>query len=316
MDPVQPMRHLATVIVSATLAFLIGTSGSATPFVFPHDSLTEYERQEWCGLPPISAGAKFIIVSADIAVALSSAAIGSQDEITTTASVEIEPGEEPLYIVLISARPILWRFSGALDRIEHVGLAGSITGPNGAQSPPLLGATGLPAERIAMVKRSQCYRYFSEVQSIAGATTIAALKQVVGGEPDSASVANRLLRIMLPSRTIEAYSQSYESKAPYASREFPGGIVDINPSTVVASQPVVVYEVPPSTPGLKLLVDTGALSLNKSGEYLIRRKIRLPAGLSRERFLLLRDVPEPSGDLHQSCVVSEETGRILGNGSC
>lgn len=311
------MRSLATIIVSATVALLIGTGGSSARAIFDrHDSLTEYERQEWCGLPPITTGAKFIIVSADIAVALSSAAVGSQDEITTTASVQIEPGEEPLYVVFISLRPIVWRFSGAVDRIEHVALAGSITGPNGADSPPLLGATGLPAERITMVRRSQCYRYFSEVQSIAGATTIAALKQAVGRAPDLVSAASRLLRIALPSRSIEAYSQSYEPKAPYASAEFPGGIVDIDPSTVVASQPVVAYEVPPSKSGLMLLLETGALSLNRDGEYLIHRKIRLPAGLSRERFLLLRDVPEPSGDLNQSCVVSEDTGRVLGNGSC
>ena len=60
---------------------------------------------------------------------------------------------------------------------------------------------------------------------------------------------------------------------------FPGGVIDIDPKTVVANVPVAAYEVLPSEAGLAQLVASGALTRNSSGEYVVHRKIRFPAGL-------------------------------------
>ncbi|TBW34080.1 hypothetical protein EYW49_18970 [Siculibacillus lacustris] len=101
---------------------------------------------------------------------------------------------------------------------------------------------------------------------------------------------------------------------------YPGGIVPIDPATVVASHPPLVYDVLPGLAGVAQLLDQGALARNPSGEYLIRRKIRFPGGMygaNSVRFLLLRGVPVPDGELGHSCIVSEETGEAIpGTAGC
>jgi len=71
------------------------------------------------------------------------------------------------------------------------------------------------------------------------------------------------------------------------------------------------YEVLPQEAGLIQLVRSGALKQNIGREFLITKKIRMPAGLSGghlAKFVLLRGVPEPDGDFGHSTVISEETG--------
>jgi hypothetical protein len=97
-------------------------------------------------------------------------------------------------------------------------------------------------------------------------------------------------------------------------RYYPGGVVEVDPEKVVSSRPVERYDILPNQVGLLQLVQVGALSRNRGGEFLIRKKIRFPAELHgghSARFLLLRGVPEPDGDPGHSCVMVEETGRPL-----
>jgi hypothetical protein len=66
----------------------------------------------------------------------------------------------------------------------------------------------------------------------------------------------------------------------------------------------------PQEAGLIQLEQSGVLSQNQSGEFLIHRQIRFPAELSGAhgvKFLLLRGVPKPEGDPGHSCVIDEAT---------
>jgi hypothetical protein len=95
------------------------------------------------------------------------------------------------------------------------------------------------------------------------------------------------------------------------TRFFPGGVTEIDPKTVVASVPALPYEVLPSQAGLVQLLATGALTQNSEGEYVVRQKIRFPAGLyggHSATFLVMKGAPYPEGDPGHSCVVVEETG--------
>jgi len=83
---------------------------------------------------------------------------------------------------------------------------------------------------------------------------------------------------------------------------------------VVASTSAEPYEVLPEQAGLIQLVQSGALTQNALGEFLINRKIRFPAGLAGAhsvKFLLRLGVPEPEGDPGHSTVISEDTGAPL-----
>ena len=59
--------------------------------------------------------------------------------------------------------------------------------------------------------------------------------------------------------------------------------------------------------GLAQLVQSGALTQNGLGEFLINKKITFPAGLTGAhgvKFLLRRGVPKPDGDPGHSAVLS------------
>jgi hypothetical protein len=100
-----------------------------------------------------------------------------------------------------------------------------------------------------------------------------------------------------------------------------GGLVDIDPTTVVPPGLAEAYEVFPAEMGLAQLVASGALVATGDGgfpdQYRIAQPIpRFPAGLTGSHavvFVLERGVPLPAGDAGHSCVLSEKTGLPLVN---
>src|SRR5262249_32059899 len=114
--------------------------------------------------------------------------------------------------------------------------------------------------------------------------------------------------------------QSGPSRAKDEMYRFsPGGVIEIDPKTVVGSQPAASYEVLPQQAGLVQLLASGALTQNSVGEYIVRQKIRFPAGLAGAHsvtFLIMKGTPYPEGDPGHSCVVVEETGEKKGGGGC
>jgi hypothetical protein len=216
------------------------------------------------------------------------------------------------------------------------------TGPNRKPNEtPLAGVTGLPAERVSFLAQSNCLAYFTEAPSSQAAiaaghvrretgkepTVVAGRYQVSGfavpsGEIRTTGRANRpMLVVRKPSGTLVIEGQAnvvveagQSDLASEVARFYPGGVIEIDAATVVASMPAARYEVLPNQAGLLQLVQAGALARNGRGEYLIKQKIRFPAelnGAHSVRFLLLRGVPAPDGDPGHSCVIVEETGYSL-----
>lgn len=301
------------------------------------------EARAGCTLPKASDRAKVVLLSAYEADGLSTTTIGSQDVGTGTGTVTVEPGDGPVYIVIAAFRPVIWRFSGAVERIERVALGAVMTGP--ASSAPtaksLAGATGVPAERITFLPRTDCLGYFTETPSGKAATVAALVRRETGKEPVVAGrygvagfavpsgeirTSGRADRPMLvisklqgmlkveggANVVVEAGASDLASEI---ARFYPGGLVEIDPAIVTASEQPARYEVLPNQAGLLQLLQRGALVRNKGGEFIIREKIRFPAelnGAHSARFLLARGVPLPDGSPGHSCVIVEETGEPLG----
>jgi hypothetical protein len=297
-------------------------------------------------MPKASAAAKVVLLSAYEADAVSTATIGSQDVATRTGRIEVEAGSEPLYVVVVSFRPVIWRFSGAVERLERVVHAGTNTGPNRSEREqvPLVGAIGVPAARVTMLPRAGCLQYFTEAPSTGAAVAAAHVRQDAGKEiaataaryqvsgfdiPSGAVLTSERGRGQRPTLVIRKPSGSLGAEGGTnivveagglnglrgdVARFYPGGVVEVDPVDVVSSRPAARYEVLPNQAGLLQLVQSGALTRNHGGEYLIHRKIHFPAelyGAHAVKFLLLRGVPEPDGDPGHSCVIVEETGRPL-----
>jgi Ca2+-binding EF-hand superfamily protein len=300
-----------------------------------------------CTMPTASENAKVVLLSAYQTDALSSATIGSQDTVVHAGRVTVEPGSEPLYVVIATYGPTIWQFTGAVERVERVVMTSSQTGPSqwNAQQPSLVGATGIAQDRIRFLGRSNCLSYFAETPSSASLQASAAVRQATGKAPDVISAKYSVGSYSIPSGNIETLNdrgqqpliiqksggslniigntgnviiQSGPSQArDEMKRFFPGGVIDIDPKTVVASAPVAAYEVLPAQAGLVQLLGSGALTQNRSGEYIVRDKIRFPAGLTGAHavtFLVMKGAPYPDGDPGHSCVVSEDSGDSKGAG--
>ena len=302
-------------IVTAALLVVTSSLGADAGW----GRLTDEERVV-CAVPAPSTGAKVVLLSTAGARGRSSATIGSQDNVTWTAGVEIEAGSEPLYVVLVANAPIIWRFSGAVERLEHIVLSSTRTGSNqtNKNQEPLVGASGVPAKRLTFVKSPKCFRPFARLKSIDGAVTVARVRNAIRKKLDVIESFHRVGSVSLPSMTPGEGPQRPAVPSFYGRYSLgQDNVIQIDPHSVIASRPVEPYDLLPGEAGLAQLVALGALSRVEKNEYIIHRKIRFPPGLSgvsRLGFLLLRGVPEPVGDPGSACVVSEETGAPLSSG--
>jgi Ca2+-binding EF-hand superfamily protein len=80
----------------------------------------EAEKRAVCAMPKASEAAKVMLLGAYQTGAISNVTLGSQDIAVGVGNVTIEPGAEPLYLVIGTFRPTIWRFYGAVERIERL----------------------------------------------------------------------------------------------------------------------------------------------------------------------------------------------------
>jgi Ca2+-binding EF-hand superfamily protein len=309
----------------------------------------EVAAQAGCDMPAASDKAKVVLLSAYETDALSSAALGSQDVVIHAGRAVVEPGDEPIYVVLASYAPTIWQFSGAVERIERLVMGGSLGGSLGGansrdpKQPPLAGVAGIARERITFLARPNCLNYFSEAPSASSLQAAGTIRTKAGKAPDVVAAKYSVGSFGVPSGKIETLREQRKQplvimksqgslniigdasnvivqSGPSRAREemerfFPGGVTQIDPKSVVADVPVAAYEVLPAQAGLVQLLTAGAVTQNDSGEYIVRQKIRFPAGLSGAHavtFLIMKGTPYPDGDPAHSCVIVEDTGESKG----
>ena len=328
------MRRRLLASISHTLIGALSWTYAAAQPMTPPDFMQRAEREmrerqaatkAACAFPAPSQTARVVLFETYGTEALSTVTIGSQWVATEIGRVVIEPGEEPLYVVVASYRPVIWQFSGATDRIERLVLAGESTGPNQSVrgETPLIGAAGVPAERITFLRQPECMTYHAGPNVIRSRAATEAVRSQTGQSPIVVAPSEQIGSVTLPS------GQTTMTPAPRATipgvdtlqrrmlRFHPGGWIGLDDvSAVVASKPVERYEVLPQEAGLIQLEQDGALKRNEQGEFLVLKKIRFPAGLHGAqlvRFRIQKDVPMPAGDPGHSCVIMEETGMALHN---
>jgi Ca2+-binding EF-hand superfamily protein len=343
---------LAEIEAAATAAFMaVDTDGNGTisqdeldaaRSQVNHQRSVEQTRLN-CGMPAASERSKIVLLSSSETEALSNVAIGTQDEITGVGIINVEPGDEPIYLVIASYQPTIWRFSGAVERIERVVVTTTRTGLNRTDpnALPPAGVTGLPADRITFARQSGCVSVFNEAPSIDAAKAAGVVKQQAGKDVAVTAGRFRVAGFRVPSgkvdvvesnrpgllvfeknraQRVEGQAGSIQPQAETGNLEriflhwTPGGLIEIDAKSVVASSTVEPYEVAPQEAGLIQLMKSGALTQNQRGEFLIHSKIRYPAALSGRhtaKFLLMRGVPLPEGDPGNSLVIAEETGEPI-----
>jgi Ca2+-binding EF-hand superfamily protein len=276
----------------------------------------EIRTAQACGLPPVPSNARLVVYGGYEGDTISSAFIGGPEEETNLIDVSIERGSDPLYLVLTSYESMVWRFSGATDRVARV-VVSSLHSNEGRVS--LSGVVGVPADHVTIATPG-CPRYFHERTGRETERSLTALGQALGRQPNAVFASYSTQRISLPSGTLTA-AQSGGAPVPNgfdpgmwreASRFWPGGLAKVDPRSIVAKARVAPYAVLPSQMGLSQLIGSGAIQPTGSGYRIVRPIPQMPpsmGGAHSVRLELANGVPMPPGDPVHSCVISLATGK-------
>lgn len=287
-------------------------------------------RGRLCGFPTPPKDAAIAFVGAYEGQGVSTVSIDGDDVETSVSDVLIEPGDKPLYVVLSSYDAMVWRFTGAVNRVARV-VATSSKG-NKANA-PRVGVVGVPKAKVSFTTRTNCLRYDGD-KNDGGPAALAA---TLGREVDVSAVTYGLALASLPSGKVSnnatfANAREAPKDSPAAAmweemRRFsPGGVIEIDPRSVVSNLPAAKYQVLPQQAGLAQLIEEGALTPTATAKALeiengdikrstvirglrINRQITFPAGLNGAHsvnFVLGRGVPKPNGSPGHSCVMSED----------
>jgi hypothetical protein len=281
-----------------------------------------------CAMPALAAGADLVLLSTYEGVSLSSVSVGGQDQETNIIDVAIQPGDEPLYLVLASYESMVWRLTGAVKRVQRVAISSANAAPGGVSAS---GGVGLPKDKVAILP-ANCISYFSKTDGRDSLRAEATLERSIGKRPAKIVATYSASAVTLPSGEITTPSRDPREQGgtpagfdPETWREalrfWPGGVQQVAPASIVARARVEAYSVLPSQAGLAQLVGSGALTkFRSSGKYRIVRPIaRFPAsmgGAHRADFLLAPGVPVPPGDMLHACLKIEQTGEIKGGPMC
>lgn len=259
-----------------------------------------------CGMTKPAAAHRFVVVAPLlVGEAVSSVALAGQDQETTVAVLDIEPGAQPLHILIVSWSTRIWQFRGATSRVAHVALA--------ANQPAAV--AGLAQEKVTLLPTGDCNLHVSSAPG-AALNVARMLRATVGREPDVVLMEPAPGTIALPSGKIVARKTTPLNPAnrgdawlmTFRGEQRPE-VIEIDPKTIVAADPVERYDVLPNEAGLYQLLNEGALVYTGNRTFKIVKPIkRYPAGLGGGRavtFVLAKGVPQPPGRPGHSCLRSE-----------
>ena len=285
------------------------------------------KREAGCSFAAPSPGARFIAYSPYGGQTISTVFVGSQDIETGVIDVTVTPGKEPLFLVLKTHDSVIWRFTGATDRIERVVAAtyASVrrTGSGGAGGSSAVGVIGVPRGRV-QITGSDCLPRLEDRQEIAAGVPQETLTALFSRKPDMIGAENPIGTLTLPALTIARFdARVMREPLPgfdpavweEAMRFAPGGVSQVNAGAVIAAEPVGDYAVLPNIFGLAQLVASGHLTFEgppHSRKFTLQKPlVRWPAemnGALSAAFVKPEGIPMPPGTLGHSCVLTPEQG--------
>lgn len=274
---------------------------------------------DWSETDLPAKGDKVIMVTTNQGGAYSDVSIVGQSAITNSAKIIIQEGSEPLFLFLISNKPIIWQISGSTSRINKV-----ITHVNNNA------VTGILKDKIRyhplpiFQGNNNPFQYIYEGTNANKGTTRfsstaanARMLGLIGTSPDASYGEYVLDSIELPSGNVPNKRPGDIAKLVQEGFDpsSPEGVTTTDPKTVVSNTPAVKYAVLPGRAGIAQLLAVGALQKMGYKRYKIIKPIQaFPVGLTGElavKFLLAKGIALPSGNAGQSCIVSEDTQTVI-----
>ncbi|WP_194291642.1 hypothetical protein [Rhizobium sp. ICMP 5592] len=255
---------------------------------------TEILRQQVgrCAFPKADPRQKVYVIASYEGGTLSNTTVSGQDKETETSTIDIADGSDPLYLAVSSYTPMIWRITGHVERVAS--FFGSARGG--------VGVLGLPREKVVLTGDQECINRL-EKNSVSSQAYLGTLASVLGHPIDGVLFRYTAFDISLPSdakRIDEDWQAGKKTNVDFtlnglpsqertpafpqtlsSLRRFsPGGIANIDPKQVVASEAAERYQILPQEAGLLQLLQDGSLEETGKG-YLARKPFaRYPAGLA------------------------------------
>jgi hypothetical protein len=302
----------------------------------------------------VAKDSTFVVFGAYEGTSLSSVSVAGQDTTTHAATLMIEEGQTPITLVVASYSPMIWRFTGATNRLAKVIISGGLT-ENG-EGKVAAAVSGLDRSKITFLAAGECFNYFHDPKSSEALITKAVLRKITGKEPDALLGGYEVDAVKLPSGkgteqdlspeqkqalVNESGAQHYTvgkdgklaqiSEAPERGASMggaegelfrfnPTGLMDFKLDELVSNIKPEKYGVLPEHAGLMQLQAEGKIEPmpGDRGGWKIKAKIRFPTGLNGAHstsFFLPKGVPEPDGKPGHSCVFSEEKAAYVDESS-
>jgi hypothetical protein len=264
--------------------------------------LRKNERARACAMPWAAADALIVAYGTlwgEIYSSVSTVGLGKE---TRASRVVVEPGSRPIYAILGSSGPLIWKFEGDAARIDRVIL---VTHP-GSVSAFTSAVVGVPKDRIVYLTCLPVARGGLEED------TLAHVVRRELGRVDKIAAASSTYGVALPSLATADISSS-PAKIPGFEKLF-----DISEVNWIGEPKK--YDVAPGKFGIASLLEEGRLvELDNIPDPLKRRhtpvyKIvkpvqRLPAGNNYTLYVLGSGIALPE-DPRRSCIFLEETGKL------
>lgn len=260
------------------------------------------ERARACPMPRAADDALIIAYGTtwgEIYSSVSTVGLGRE---TRASRVVVEPGSRPIYAVLGSSGPLIWRIEGDTARIDRV----ILVTPPGSESAFTSAVVGVPKDRIGYLTCLPIARGGLEED------TLAYVIRRELGHIDKIAAARSTYSVSLPSLATTEIGSS-TAKIPGFEKLF-----DISEVNWIGEPKE--YDVAPGKFGIASLLEEGRLvELDKIPEPLKKQHIpvykiakpvrRLPAGNNYTLYVLGSGIALPE-DPRRSCIFLEETGKL------
>lgn len=278
----------------------------------------------FCALPSPSADSDVLAVFTREGQLASTISVAGQDRETSIVDILVEPGAQPLFVLLLSEEPVIWDFQGDTQRIAQV-VAFAET--HDADGQPFAGVMGLSQSKVTFgrndclpVNRLRGYGSDLDVQveNKLGAMTGLAVR----------AVADNPAVISLPSLSTQRFDIGVPAPDGFDPAQWwagtdnrPRGIAERDPAAIVAATRVEPYDLLPGDFGIARLVHQGVLAPTKhDNEFRLLKPLeRFPGGLGSGmgiNFVLGKDLSRPKGTLGRGCLYAPDGKTVLEGEYC
>ena len=254
-------------------------------------------------MPPKSE-LEFIALSANHGAGYALVALGGDDKATALNDVFVENGSSKFGVVLKSYQPAIWRFSGAVHRLERVIAVGPAQN-NNPMGEVRSGVISVPASCVSFISNDAINDLMFTLSRAGIHTDAKQLNYILGVTPaqqhELRTPSKGVIRV--PSvemdRAGSVLAQHSASRNPLtamlwelAGRHYPNGYIEIEPNSIVAGASARPYLVMPGLAGLAQLVERGDIEMLSTPVVNVHANLQIHDG--NWKFRILRKVALPS----------------------